>query len=106
MICGFVKRAVIVSTLVTNDVVTTLRLSLWCMGGGLMTAVITLVPLAAIPFMRGTMMATCKSFPTAPTAEQEWMVNDMGVGQTLPKGYSPIPEWEIPSFETEDWKEE
>jgi len=29
----------------------------------------------------------------------------MGVGQTLPKGYSPVPEWEIPSFETEDWKE-
>ena len=29
----------------------------------------------------------------------------MGVGQALPKGYSPVPEWEIPSFETEDWKE-
>ena len=33
------------------------------------------------------------------------MVNNMGVGQTYPKGYSPVPEWEIPSFETEDWKE-
>ena len=29
----------------------------------------------------------------------------MGVGQTYPKGYSPVPEWEIPSFETEDWRE-
>ena len=29
----------------------------------------------------------------------------MGVGQTLPKGCSPVPEWEIPCFYTEDWKE-
>lgn len=29
----------------------------------------------------------------------------MGVGQIYPKGCSPVPEWEIPSFETEDWKE-
>lgn len=33
------------------------------------------------------------------------MVNNMGVGQTYPKGWSPVQEWEIPSFETEDWKE-
>lgn len=26
----------------------------------------------------------------------------MGVGQTYPKGYSSVLEWEIPSFETED----
>ena len=29
----------------------------------------------------------------------------MGVGQALPKGYSPVPEWEIPCFYTEDWRE-
>lgn len=80
-------------------------LRLWCMQSGFTKGSVFILELTGGHALCVVTKAAHNGCATAPTAEQEWTVNDMGIGQTLPKGYSPVPEWEIPSFETEDWKE-